>query len=1200
MTGIDRQGSVREETQFASRKLPHDVRMPLIIERRFALPDEPVQRGGHAQLYKGTDLQRGSQIVAVKLFNPPHVVDDRVLQASWSNELRAYQSLGDHANLARLIDWGRMEDGAPYLVFEWLETDLFTHLDHISIEGWDDFWPIARDILSGLSVIHAAGYVHRDLKPENVLVTKDGSFKVADFGTARLTQAVSLGITMALLGTEPYAPPERGTPAPLPAYDLYSFAVLCIVGMSGGRVPTSNAEVMSVFGDLDLPQDVSQVLTPCLASTPDDRPESAAIVLAQLTNLQGQRERRRESETEVFLQVPPVVMQNVEQLIGLAQGHGSDYLAEDISAVAAFAFDQRTDMPPDLQIAGQTLLYRTQPHQTQLGVLQVRRAVRPPSHVLESARTSWLRPKIRFRMTMPTDPGRAGRELAALQEQVAEHDQQRLVAEAIAEENEAFAPWRRLLRAKFAIEDERGKPVRFDSFTRSGARVRFRISKLPEDIEIGESRLVRVGRRRVFFGEVEGVENSELILFTTKGNPAELPRSGTLEFDAEASKSKLRREQAALDRIIGRTASRPELKDLLLDPRLCAGPTPVTVDEFFQPDLDEPKKAAILSALGSKDFLLVQGPPGTGKTTFISELVAQSLAANPDCRILLASQTHIALDNALARVQELCPSSTLLRLGRSERMAADIEELSLDASVDAWRQRVVASGRDFLKTYAASLGIDLRSVDIETLAAELSLKVDRLRSNRSRISLRQSARREVLKEIEALRALAPDVIEAATTLEQAASAGSAEALKDAVRHYVDTGVAVAANLDAAAPLNRRLIEIESTLASWQEELREDVAAEREITQRLAAVLEQSADASSADLLDMAHQKTDVADPRLSSLQVIAEDWEARFGRSPDFAAVVIAGSNVVAATCVGLAGVPGAEMIPFDLCIMDEASKATATEAIVPLASSYRWVLVGDQQQLPPFVEQVLESPEILRRFELTRDTVRETLFKVMADRLPATCKVSLTHQHRMHPAIGQLISDCFYKGELTSAPRDMSATVQTALGSAVLWLDTKARSDRREIVDGTTFRNRGEARVIARLLERLQWVAAKHDERLTVAVLTAYDGQRRELTDVLDVSEGSRTNLSVRVANVDAYQGQEADIAVFSITRSNLDGNLGFLKSEQRVNVALSRARDGLVIVGDSDFIDQVRSGSNPLKEVLKFIRAAPQWCTIELAESQ
>ncbi len=351
---------------------------------------------------------------------------------------------------------------------------------------------------------------------------------------------------------------------------------------------------------------------------------------------------------------------------------------------------------------------------------------------------------------------------------------------------------------------------------------------------------------------------------------------------------------------------------------------------------------------------------------------------------------------------------------------------------------------------------------------------------------------------------------------------------------------------------------------------------------------------------MARQKTDVADPRLSSLQVIAEDWETRFGRSSDFAAVVIAGSNVVAATCVGLAGVPGADLIPFDLCIMDEASKATATEAIVPLASSHRWVLVGDERQLPPFVEQVLESPLMLNRFELTRDTVRETLFKVMADRLPEACKVSLTHQHRMYPAIGQLISDVFYGGQLTSAPRDMSATVKTALGSAVLWLDTRSRSDRREIVDGTSFRNRGEARIIARLLERLQWVAARHDETLTVAVLTAYDGQRRELTDVLNVSEGSRANLSVRVANVDAYQGQEADIAVFSITRSNPDGNLGFLRSEQRINVALSRARDGLVIVGDSEFIEGSYSGSNPLDQVLTFIRATPHWCATEVAEGR
>ena len=181
----------------------------LILEGRFALPSDPFQRGGHAQLFRGTDLERDNQIVAVKLFNPPHVYDDRVLRASWTNELSAYQALGTHVNLVRLIEWGRTPDNEPYLVFEWLNSDLFEHLNRIAIEGWDDLWPIARDILTGLSVIHSAGYVHRDLKPENILIASDGSVKAADFGTARLTQTINLGTTMAPFGTEPSPPRAR-------------------------------------------------------------------------------------------------------------------------------------------------------------------------------------------------------------------------------------------------------------------------------------------------------------------------------------------------------------------------------------------------------------------------------------------------------------------------------------------------------------------------------------------------------------------------------------------------------------------------------------------------------------------------------------------------------------------------------------------------------------------------------------------------------------------------------------------------------------------------------------------------------------------------------------------------------------------------------------------------------------------------------
>ena len=147
-------------------------------------------------------------------------------------------------------------------------------------------------------------------------------------------------------------PPERGTSTPSFSYDLYSFAVICIVGMTG-RIPSENKDILSEFETLDLPPEISEQVRSCLASDPSGRPESAGVLLANLSAMQHKRERRRESETEVFLDIPSNVAEVVEQVLGLTSGTGADFIIDDLSGIAGFAYDGRIEEAPDLQIAGE-------------------------------------------------------------------------------------------------------------------------------------------------------------------------------------------------------------------------------------------------------------------------------------------------------------------------------------------------------------------------------------------------------------------------------------------------------------------------------------------------------------------------------------------------------------------------------------------------------------------------------------------------------------------------------------------------------------------------------------------------------------------------------------------------------------------------------------------------------------------------------
>ena len=155
--------------------------------------------------------------------------------------------------------------------------------------------------------------------------------------------------------------------------------------------------------------------------------------------------------------------------------------------------------------------------------------------------------------------------------------------------------------------------------------------------------------------------------------------------------------------------------------------------------------------------------------------------------------------------------------------------------------------------------------------------------------------------------------------------------------------------------------------------------------------------------------------RLVEILKLQADWMLRLTSDKDLASVFLKTANVVAGTCIGFLGHRAVRDLDFDLCILDEASKATATEALVPLARARKWILIGDTRQLPPMDEELLRSRTKLEEYGLEADFVATTVFDHLINATAFPIQQELVEQYRMIRPIGDLISTCFYDEKLKS-----------------------------------------------------------------------------------------------------------------------------------------------------------------------------------------
>lgn len=491
--------------------------------------------------------------------------------------------------------------------------------------------------------------------------------------------------------------------------------------------------------------------------------------------------------------------------------------------------------------------------------------------------------------------------------------------------------------------------------------------------------------------------------------------------------------------------------------------------------LNASQQEAVVKGLYAKDLCLLQGPPGTGKTTVISELIWQHIRQNQQIRIMLTSQTNLAIDNALNR---LFSNSAIIE------------------GSPAWRNMMLIK--------------PVRVADVDKIEEE------------------------------------------------------------------------------GLPFSAKRIE------DWVSGQDEDVTSNN-IVHRWMQHISQRVDGDNEYAEVLSEWKSSLDNPSLSMRAIFANQYRKD--------------SNVLCMTC-GKVGSRDFNQYEagkgFDVVIVDEASKATLPELVMPLCYADKSIIIGDHRQLPPvifeddFFQKVREAdPELEEKLsrQFKHELVENSLFKrlITHPNLSPSIKATFNVQYRMHPDINAVISQ-FYASD--------SGGLQCGLDMAKVDVSDFAEKDSRyhglsfdgfiqpnvhtiwvDVPDGmeqggegsSTF-NEKEVEAVKLVLEALAksdgfnrymkyWTACKNvEERVTeskIGVISFYAAQVGKIRGAVQ-SFCDRNEIKIATKSVDKFQGQESGIVIVSTVRTK---RLGFTRTPERLNVALSRARRLLIIVGNSTF---------------------------------
>ncbi|HFC8842591.1 TPA: AAA domain-containing protein [Neisseria oralis] len=563
--------------------------------------------------------------------------------------------------------------------------------------------------------------------------------------------------------------------------------------------------------------------------------------------------------------------------------------------------------------------------------------------------------------------------------------------------------------------------------------------------------------------------------------------------------------------------------------------------------LNEAQRIAFQRLIANGPLSLLQGPPGTGKTEFIAAFVHYLFDVQKVRNILLVSQSHEAVNTAAERIRKHCQRlGTDLQLVRfSNREIADSEILE-----DVFSPNLVGQKR-------AQLNVNKIS-NICQLGRSMGLPEDYLRKRAE---------------------LAFDIGVQIRRYQKIVKSSKDETVDEdekCLRKKLEKSI----KEQAQAMELRELVEIDEILPKFISEL------------------------------DHKHNIQPIENIQAGKLIDLTQDMlEALSNERTNYDEFLARSRQLVIGTCVGIGQrhIGIADNL-YDWVIVDEAARSISSELAIAMQSGTRILLVGDHKQLPPLYSEEHKNAlarrlGISKRGEELDQALGSDFERVFLSEYGKQTCATLKTQYRMAPAIGSLVSACFYENVLENGKTDNDVPniyfrLPEKIKSCVTWLDTTSLPNAyHEQGKSGSLSNRAEADVIIGILQDLandetfmnsepvQKCLEKNEQ--AIGVICMYGEQKKLIRKKFNErSWNDDFRRLVKIDSVDSYQGKENRVIILSLTRHDKVCSTGFLHLPNRINVALSRAMDKLVIVGAKTVWEQPKNSKTPLAKVLRFIQ--------------